>query len=103
MSTRVTDTAMTSDETRHTARKVNHNKWQVWSVSWLPHRLLDRNQATTAMVLAEWVATYWDGFKTVGIDRRRFHGFTQQWAGELGLSEREVMQQLASTTGAARS
>lgn len=95
MSTTVTDEDMTSDVTRHTARKVNHS--DMWAVSWLPpHRLLSRNQATTAMVLAEWVATYWDGARVVGIEPEQFRLLVSGWADELGLSRHEVIEQINS-------
>lgn len=91
MSTTVTDTAMTSDETGHTAHKRDSS--DLWSVSWMPpHRLLGRNQATTAMVLAEWVANYWVDRQPMGIDPRRFRTFANEWAGELGLSREEAIE-----------
>jgi hypothetical protein len=43
---------MTSDTTPHSARAEGEG----WAVTWLPGRVLTRNQATTAMVLAETVA-----------------------------------------------
>ena len=53
----ITDTDMVSDTTRHTA-----HAWPVpdeptlWSVTWLPGRALTRDQAITAMTIAEVVA-----------------------------------------------
>ena len=44
----ITDTNMTSPATPHTATATGGG----WKVSWLPGRILDRNQATTAMVIA---------------------------------------------------
>ena len=55
MSTRITDTAMSSTSTDHTARRT-HPTGQ-WRVSWLPRRLLTRNEAVTAMTIAEVVAS----------------------------------------------
>jgi hypothetical protein len=51
----INDTAMTSTHTGHTARQApgHHHGWEV---SWLPGRILDRNSAITAMVLADSVA-----------------------------------------------
>jgi hypothetical protein len=55
----ITDTDMTSDTTRHSARA-----WPVpdeptlWSVTWLPGRALTRDQAITAMTIAEVIAEH---------------------------------------------
>ena len=48
----ITDEAMTSDTTPHSTRPAGNG----WTVTWLPGRVLTRNQAITAMVLAETVA-----------------------------------------------
>jgi hypothetical protein len=45
----ITDTSMTSPATRHTAIATGGG----WKVSWLPGRTLDRNQAITAMTIAD--------------------------------------------------
>jgi hypothetical protein len=47
---------ISSDHTRHTARLVPGHA-QAWQVFWLPSRLMDRNDAITAMTLAEVAAT----------------------------------------------
>jgi hypothetical protein len=52
MALSIADTAMTSDLTRHSAR---HSSGE-WRVSWLPGRTVDRNQAVTALSIAETVA-----------------------------------------------
>ena len=54
MTTQITDSEMTSDETRHTARIADGG----WLVTWLPRRALTRDQAITAMTIAETVATH---------------------------------------------
>lgn len=77
MTLRIGDQEMTSDATRHTARQIQPG---VWSVSWLPGRRLDRNQATTAMVLAETVAT------NELHSGHRLWPHIDQWAAELGLT-----------------
>ena len=50
--TKITDTEMNSDQTRHTAAVVPGAVIEggptAWSVSWLPGRLLLRNQADHA-------------------------------------------------------
>ena len=49
----ITDTTMTSPATPHTAMATGGG----WEVSWLPGRILDRNQATTAMIIADIVGS----------------------------------------------
>jgi hypothetical protein len=44
----ITDTSMSSPATPHTAAATGGG----WTVSWLPGRILTRDQATTAMVIA---------------------------------------------------
>ena len=51
MTLTINDTTMTSDQTPHTARHAPSRNG--WEVSWLPGRILDRNSAITAMVLAD--------------------------------------------------
>ena len=45
MNIRITDEAMTSDTTPHSTRPDGDG----WAVTWLPGRVLTRNQAITAM------------------------------------------------------
>ena len=47
--TKITEDSMTSDQTRHTAARTADG----WTVTWLPGRVLNRNQAITAMTIAE--------------------------------------------------
>jgi hypothetical protein len=72
-----TERTMTSNVTKHTARRLRPDEW---TVSWLPGRRLDRNQATTAMVLAEAVAT-----NELHCDHRLWPHI-DRWAAELGLT-----------------
>ena len=51
MTLTIHDTAMTSDQTAHTARHAPSRNG--WEVSWLPGQTLDRNTAITAMILAD--------------------------------------------------
>ena len=72
----ITDTTMTSPATPHTATATGGG----WEVSWLPGRTLDRNQAITAMTIADMVGG-------TGVPRADdpiwlFLG----WAAELGLT-----------------
>jgi hypothetical protein len=74
----ITDAAMTSDQTAHTARQAPGGNG--WEVSWLPGQILDRNTAITAMTLAETTA---DPDLHEG---HRLWPHIQGWAGELGLT-----------------
>jgi len=73
----ITDTAMTSPATPHTATATGGG----WQVSWLPGRTLDRNQAITAMTIADMVGG-------TGVPRADdpiwLH--LDGWAAELGLT-----------------
>jgi hypothetical protein len=73
----ITDTTMTSPATPHTATATGGG----WQVSWLPGRTLDRNQATTAMVIANIVGD-------TGVPRADdpVWLFLDGWAAELGLT-----------------
>lgn len=73
---KISDTHMSSPATPHTATATE----QGWQVSWLPGRVLDRNQATTAMVIANIAASR---NLTPG-DKLWPH--LDNWASELGLS-----------------
>ena len=55
MALNIGDETITSDRTAHTARTVTGEEHR-WEVSWLPGRHLDRNSATTAMMLADLTA-----------------------------------------------
>jgi hypothetical protein len=52
----ITGKIMRSDQTAHTARLGHFEAGDAWQVSWLPHRLMDRNAAITAMTLADLVS-----------------------------------------------
>ncbi len=75
MNIRITDEAMTSDTTPHSTRPDADG----WAVTWLPGRVLTRNQAITAMVLAETAA----GGIGDHTDKRWL--FIEGWANELGM------------------
>ena len=76
MNIRITDEPMISDTTPHSARTEGDG----WTVTWLPGRVLTRNQATTAMVLAETIA----GGIGNHTDKRWL--FIEGWANELGIT-----------------
>jgi hypothetical protein len=52
----ITSDLITSDSTAHTARRAP-GRPHTWQVTWLPGRLIDRNTAITAMVLADVAAS----------------------------------------------
>ena len=73
----ITDTTMTSPATPHTATATGGG----WEVSWLPGRTLTRNQATTAMTIADMVGG-------TGVPRADDPVWLHLdgWAAELGLT-----------------
>jgi hypothetical protein len=79
MNLTITDTTMTSEETAHTARLVPGSE-HLWEVSWLPGRILDRNSAITAMILASHAA------EPDLNEQHHLWPFIQGWATELGLT-----------------
>ena len=85
MTLRIDDTAMSSDQTTHTARQAGSGHG--WEVSWLPGQTLDRNTAITAMILADTTAEQdlYEG--------HRLWPHIQSWAGELGLTAPEAIAQ----------
>lgn len=77
MSLHIGGQVMTSEITAHWAVQIP-GRPGCWLVSWLPGRVLDRNQAITAMTLAETVTTH----PTPDEPGRWVYG---GWAEELGL------------------
>ena len=91
MTLTINDTAMTSDQSPHTARHAAAENG--WEVSWLPGRILDRNSAITAMVLADTSA-----------DQRvreghRLWPHIQGWAAELGLTGTDAIAAISQQPG----
>src|SRR5215510_1566710 len=78
MTLTINDTFMTSDQTVHTARQAPGRDG--WEVSWLPGRIVDRNTAATAMILADTAA------EEDLHEGHRLWPFIQSWAAELGLT-----------------
>ena len=87
MTLRITDTAMTSDQTAHTARQAPGG--QGWEVSWLPGQRLDRNAAVTAMTIAGAAAD-----PDLG-EGHRLWPHLQGWAGELGLTAPDALARVS--------
>ena len=94
MTLTINDTAMTSDQTAHTARQAPGSQ-HLWEVSWLPGQVLDRNSAITAMVLADHA-----GDRDLN-ERHRLWPFIESWAAELGLTGPDAITQ-ASQPGTPR-
>jgi hypothetical protein len=86
MTLTINDTTMTSDQTGHTARLASGSR-HLWEVSWLPGRVLDRNNAITAMVLADHVRE-----RDLN-ERHRLWPFIESWAAELGLTGSDAVDQ----------
>ena len=84
MTITIGDDRMASDVTPHFAELIGEG---LWRVSWLPERTLSRNEATTAMTLAEMVAR---GVR----DGDRHWPFVVGWAQELGLSGTQAAQRV---------
>ena len=87
---RITDTHMSSPDTPHTATATGDG----WRVSWLPGRVLTRNQATTAMVIATVV-----GGQGVGLSHDPIWAFLDSWAAELGLSGSDAVVRASEPPG----
>jgi hypothetical protein len=83
---RITDTFMSSPATPHTARATGEG----WAVSWLPGRTLTRNEATTAMVIANVV-----GDRGVGLADGPIWPHLDSWAAELGLSGADAVARVS--------
>jgi hypothetical protein len=77
MGTKITETEMTSDATRHTAARAADE----WTVTWLPGRVLTQAEAVTAMTIAECLIDALDPYS-----KQRVWPHIDGWAAELGLS-----------------
>ena len=94
MTLTINDTAMTSDQTAHTARQVTQRDG--WEVSWLPGQIQGHNAAITATVLAD----------TAERDLHEGHWLwphIQGWAAELGLTGHEAVARASQPPGDIRS
>jgi hypothetical protein len=87
MTLTINDTTMTSDQTVHTARQAPSRE-HLWEVSWLPGRVLDRNSAITAMVLADQAGN--DDLN----ERHRLWPHIEGWAAELGLTGHDAVNRI---------
>ena len=89
MTLTIYDTAMTSDQTAHTAR-LAPGRQHLWEVSWLPGQALDRNSAITAMTLADLA-----GEPDLN-EQYQLWPFIQGWAAELGLTGSDAITRASS-------
>jgi hypothetical protein len=90
MTLTLTGTAMTSDQSAHTARLAPGSQ-HLWEVSCPPARALDRNSAITAMTLADLAGEH---------DLNEQHHlwpFIQGWAAELGLTGSDAISRASRT------
>ena len=92
MTLTINDATMTSDQTAHTARQAP-GRQHLWEVSWLPGRVLDRNSAVTAMVLADQA-----GVHDLN-ERHRLWPHIEGWAAELGLTGPDAVAAISHSPG----
>jgi hypothetical protein len=88
MTLTINDTTMTNGQTTRTAQQEPGSQ-HGWEVSWLPGRLLDRNTAITAMVLADHA-----GERDL-YERHRLWSFIENWAAELGLTGLDAVNRVS--------
>ena len=83
----ITDQIMRSPFTRHTAKAwLVPDESAMWSVTWLPGRVLTRDQAEAAMSIAELVGQISPAAGPEAYDDDTFWSHVDSWAAELGLS-----------------
>jgi hypothetical protein len=87
MALTINDDAITGEHTSHTARPAPGHPG-AWEVSWLPGRLLDRNAAITAMILADIAGT------TTPHNEYQRWPHIQGWANELGLTAPDALTRI---------
>ena len=80
---------MSSDRTAHTARPSADRTG--WEVSWLPGQTLDRNNAITAMVLADTTAE--PGLR----EGHRLWPHIQSWSQELGVTAPDAIARITQS------
>ena len=93
MTLTINDATMTSDQTAHTARQAPGSQ-HLWEVSWLPGRVLDRNSAVTAMVLADQA-----GVHDLN-ERHRLWPHIDDGAAELGLTGSDAVNRVSRPSAA---
>jgi len=88
MTLRFSDDRISSDRSPHTARPASGPEYQ-WEVSWLPGRQLNRNEAVTAMMIADTTA---NGNVRPG---HRLWPHIEGWAAELGMTGSQALGHVA--------
>ena len=86
MATKISDTEMTSDTTRHKAELVKLPSpltGYSWQVTWLPGQHLTRDQAVTAMTIAEMVV---ERAHILADPSSKLWWHIDGWAAELGIT-----------------
>lgn len=94
MTLTIKNESISSERSRHTAAPSPRHE-DAWHVSWLPGRLMDRNSAITAMVLADAVA---------GDDIHAGHRLwphIEGWASQLGLRAPDALAWASEPPGGA--
>ena len=86
MATKITETEMSSDVTRHTATRSDDG----WTVTWLPRRTLTHSQAVTAMTIAEVIGAH-DAIGDPLHSGHRLWLHVDQWAAELAMTGPEAV------------
>lgn len=85
MATKISDTEMSSDQTRHTAAAVDGSRYGSWTVTWLPGLCLSYSQAITAMTIAEVIGAH-DVLGDPLHAGHRLWPHLDSWAAELGVT-----------------
>jgi hypothetical protein len=88
MTLKILDDSMSSDRSPHTAR-LAPGEQHAWEVSWLPGRRLNRNEAVTAMELAD---TTVNGHVHPG---HQAWPHIQGWAAHLGMTGSQALDRVA--------
>ena len=91
MAVSITADRVSLNRTRHTASRTPDG----WSVTWLPGRVLTRDEATTAVLLAESVVTFGHLPRT-----SRTWALIDGWAAELDLTGAEVAARVSRVPAA---
>jgi hypothetical protein len=92
MTLTIQDASISSDHTMRTARLAPGHE-RAWHASWLPGRLMDRNTAITAMVLADVVGT--DDVHA----GHRIWPYIEDWAAELDLTAPDALAWISQPPG----
>lgn len=101
MGTTITEYRITSDQTSHTAFLAAPGYWETgWIVTWTGKTFNSRNEAITAVTVAEVFAElYRDLWRTAGNDQHMHSSWPlfADLAGELGMTPDDAWRELADT------